>query len=141
MDIIVDANILIAALLKDSTIREIIINTDNQLLVPEIHFEEIEEHKKELLEKSTLSEVDFYILISKLSKYFKIVKNEEILPFIKEADNIMGKIDKDDVPIIATSLAYGTCPIWSDDYHFKQQKKIKIFTTKEIISKEILHRS
>ena len=141
MNIVVDANILIAALLKDSSIREIIINTDNQLLVPEIHFEEIEEHKNELLEKSSLSEEDFYALISRLSKYFKIINNDEILPFIEEAENIMGKIDKDDVPIIATSLAYGVCPIWSDDSHFKQQKKIKIFTTKEMIYEEISHQS
>jgi predicted nucleic acid-binding protein len=72
MNIVVDANILIAALLKDSSIREIIINTDNQPLVPEIHFEEIEEHKNELLEKSVLSEEDFNALISNLSKYFKL---------------------------------------------------------------------
>ncbi len=43
----------------------------------------------------------------------------------------MSKIDKNDVVFIAAALALN-CPIWSDDKHFKKQKEIKIFTTKEI---------
>lgn len=52
---------------------------------------------------------------------------------MEEAEKLIGGIDKDDVPIIATSLAYRDCPIWSDDKHFKQQKKIKILKTEDII--------
>jgi predicted nucleic acid-binding protein len=44
----------------------------------------------------------------------------------------MGKIDKKDVPFIAAALALN-CSIWSDDKHFKKQKEIKIFTTKEVM--------
>ena len=120
--------------MKDSKVRELIVNSPHKLLVPEIHFQEIEEHKKELLEKSGFSEEEFDILLTKLSKYFTIIKNDRILSFLKEAEDLIGKIDKDDVPIIATSLAYQNCPIWSDDQHFRKQKKIKIFTTKEMIT-------
>lgn len=133
MNIVIDANILIAALLKDSKMRELIVNSPHNLLVPEVHFQEIEEHKEELLEKSGLSEEEFDTLLMKLSNYFAIIKNEKILPFLKEAEDLMGNIDKDDVPIIATSLVYDSCPIWSDDKHFQQQKKIKVWKTEEII--------
>lgn len=73
MNIVIDANILIAALLKDSKVRELIVNIPYKLLVPEVHFQEIEEHKEELLEKSGLSKEEFDILLMKLSEYFTIV--------------------------------------------------------------------
>ena len=133
MNIVIDANILIAALLKDSKMRELIVNSLHKLLVPEVHFQEIEEHKAELLEKSGLNEEEFDILLMKLSNYFTIVKSDSVLSFIEEAQNLIGKIDKDDVPIIATALAHDICPIWSDDNHFQQQKKIKVWKTEEII--------
>ncbi len=133
MNLVIDANILIAALLRDSKVRELIVNSPHKLLVPEVHFQEIEEHKEELLKKSELSEEEFDILLMKLSNYFTIIKNEKISPFLKEAEDLIGNIDRDDVPIIATSLAHDNCPIWSDDKHFKQQKKIKIWKTEDII--------
>ena len=123
MEIVVDTNILIAALLKDSKIRELIVNSKNKLLVPEITFQEIEEHKQELLYKTGFSEAEFNLLISKISEYLLIIKNEEIINYQEQAESIIGLIDKNDIPIIATSLAYNECPIWSDDKHFQQQKK------------------
>ena len=113
--------------------RELIVKSPHKLLVPEVHFQEIEEHKEELLEKSELSEEEFDILLMKLSNYFTIVKSETVLSYLKEAENLVGSIDRDDVPIIATALAHDICPIWSDDKHFQQQKKIKVWKTEEII--------
>ena len=133
MHIVIDANILIAALLKDSKMRELILNSQYTLLVPEVHFQEIKEHKQELVKKSGLSEKEFDLLLTKLCEYLTIIYSNKVLPFMEEADNLMGNIDKDDVPIIATSLAYDSCPIWSDDNHFQKQEKIKIYTTKEMI--------
>ncbi len=80
-----------------------------------------------------MSEEEFNALISKLNNYFTIIKTEKILPFLKEAGDLIGKVDKDDVPIIATSLAYKNCLVWSDDKHFQQQKKIKVGRTEDII--------
>jgi len=55
-----------------------------------------------------------------------------IIKFKEEANEIMGNIDSDDVLFIATALAFN-CPIWSEDKHFKQQDKVKVFTTKELL--------
>ncbi|MDO8509110.1 MAG: PIN domain-containing protein [Nanoarchaeota archaeon] len=133
MNIVIDANILIAALLKNGKIRELIVNSPHRLLVPDIHFQEIEEHKEELLEKSKLSAGEFATLISTLSNYFSIIESNKILFFLEEAEELIGTIDKDDVPIIATALAYN-CSIWSDDKHFLKQNKIKIFKTSDIMN-------
>ena len=135
MDIVVDTNIIISALLKDSKIREIIVSSKDKLLVPEITFQEIEDHKNELIEKSELSEEEFNILILKLKEYLTIVPNEKLVIYWKEAESIIGNIDEDDIFIIASSLANNNCPIWSNDKHFQMQSTIRIFNTEEMIKR------
>jgi predicted nucleic acid-binding protein len=46
MNIILDSNIFIAALLKDGKIRELIVNSPYILLLPELIYEQITEHKE-----------------------------------------------------------------------------------------------
>ena len=46
----------------------------------------------------------------------------------KRGEVDIGNVDIDDVPFIATSLAFDNCPIWSDDKHFKGQDRIKIYS-------------
>lgn len=133
MNLVIDANILIAALLKDSKVRELIVHTKHRLFVPEIILIEIQEHKDELLKKSSLSEKEFEIILSTLTSYLNIVQDKTLLLFLNEANSIIGNIDKDDVSFVAASLAYNKCPIWSDDTHFQQQNEIKVLTTKDII--------
>ena len=41
----------------------------------------------------------------------------------------MDKIDPDDTPFIALALAVENDGIWSDDKHFEQQNRIKIWKT------------
>ena len=54
MRIIIDSNILFSALIKDSVTRKIILEYNGCFLFPYIIFEEMEEHKEELLEKKSL---------------------------------------------------------------------------------------
>ena len=133
MNIVLDTNVLIAALLKESKVREIVVNSYNTFIVPSLIFSEILKHKEELLIKSGLDEADFNFLMMKISDYFMAIPNEIIKPYKEEADKIIGSIDKDDVPIIATSLAFNSCPIWTDDKHFEKQGKIKIHKTEDMI--------
>ncbi len=131
--LVVDANILIASILKNSQVRKLITESTEILLAPEIIFKEIENHKEELLNKSALSNAEFEEILSILSKYLVIVKTDKIQLYTEKAEKIISHIDKDDVPIVATSLAYNSCPIWTDDKGFKKQNQIRIITTKELI--------
>jgi predicted nucleic acid-binding protein len=54
MNIVIDSNILFAALLKDSKIRNIILNYEGYFIFPAYIFEELIEHKEELIKKSKL---------------------------------------------------------------------------------------
>ena len=132
MNIVVDTNIFISALIKNSLTRDLIVNSQQNLILPEFEFIEIENHKEEILRKSYLSENEFKILLNKLLKYVKIIKTEETINYKQEAFDIIGEIDEDDTIFFATALAYNAV-IWSDDKHFQKQDKIKILTTQDMI--------
>ncbi|HLC86749.1 MAG TPA: PIN domain-containing protein [Candidatus Nanoarchaeia archaeon] len=132
MNIVIDTNIIISALIKDGLTREIILNCKDTLLFPEFEFEEIEKHKEEIIQKSGLSEDEFNELLDYLLKYVHIIKTIEVLKYREEAYKIIGHIDKEDILFIATALAYKS-KIWSDDYHFQMQDKIEILKTKDMI--------
>ncbi len=131
MNIVIDTNIFISALIAEGITREILLDFNCNFLLPEFAFEEIEEHKLEIRKKSNLSEKDFNILFLRLLKYVRVTPADIISAYREEARKIIGKIDKDDVQFIATALAFN-CPIWSNDKHFQKQNKIKVFTTKEM---------
>lgn len=132
MNVVIDTNVFISALIKDSMTRSLVVNSKHNLLFPEFEFEEINNHKEEILKKSGLSEDELQKLFSYLLKYVKIVKIKEILPYKNQAFDIIGNIDRDDVIFIATALAYNAS-VWSDDKDFKKQNKVKILTTKDIV--------
>ncbi len=130
--IVIDTNIFISALIKDSLTRELIINSPFNLFFPEYEFTEIKNNKEEIIKKSGLSEIELINLIRHLLKHVKIIKNSRIIKYRTKADEIMKNIDEDDAVFVAVALTLN-CPIWSDDGHFQKQKEIKVFTTKEII--------
>ena len=132
MNIVIDTNIFISALIKDSITRDLIVNSEDNLIFPEFELEEIEKHKQEILEKSGLSETEFESLLSQLLEYVTIIKTEEINNYREQALEIIGQIDENDIIFIATALAFDAL-IWSDDKHFKMQDKIKTLTTEDMI--------
>lgn len=51
MNIVIDTNIFISALIRDSATRLLIITSRDNLLFPEFEFTEIKNHKEEILKK------------------------------------------------------------------------------------------
>jgi predicted nucleic acid-binding protein len=134
MHLIIDTNVFMSALIKDGLTRYLIVNSPFKLLIPEQELIEIKKYQYIISKKSQQSHEDLVILISELLKYIRIIRNKNLLPFRERAKKIMHKIGKKDVPFIAAAIALN-CPIWSDDKHFKKQKTIKVFTTKEMLDK------
>jgi len=121
-----------SALIKDGATRNILTNFKMNFVFPEYGLEEIYFYKSVVIKKSKISEREFDVLLLRLLKYIRLVPLEMIVKFRREADEIMGGVDKKDVPFIATALFF-SCPIWSDDKHFQKQKEVKVFTTNEIM--------
>ncbi len=135
MKIVIDTNILISALTKDSISREIIALSGKEFYYPEVSLKEINKHESLILEKTGMDDGQFNSLFDELMKFVKNISDEEVNGNLQEANKIIGEIDSDDVVFIASALSLGgDCFIWSDDNHFQKQNRIKIYTTKEMIS-------
>ncbi len=129
---IIDTNVLISALIKKGLTREILTDFNINFIFPEQGLEEIYFYKSEIIRKAKINEREFDVLLLRLLKYIRLIPTEIFVDFREEANKIMNKIDKDDIIFIACALAFD-CSIWSDDKHFKKQKEIKVFTTKDIL--------
>ena len=104
MKLVLDTNILISALIRESIIRKILVISGIEFLVPEFTFEEINKHKKEILKKSGLNASQFDLLMTTLKENLTIIPKYEIRK-IKEAKEIMDKIDPNDTVFIALALS------------------------------------
>ena len=131
MKIVVDTNRIIAALIKDSASRRIIMHLDAELISIDFLHKEIKKHKKLILKKANISEEELDILFWKLVDKMVILDDSIIARSMKEAARIMDKIDADDTPFIAAAMATGAS-IWSDDNHFQKQNRINIVKTEDL---------
>jgi predicted nucleic acid-binding protein len=133
MILVIDTNILLAGLIKDSTVRKIIVESGWEFHYPEMSFHEVRKYKDLVLEKSGMNEEEYTELLNHLLRHITLVPEEQIKERIQEADGILGKVDPDDVVFLATALSIENSKMWSDDLHLEKQNKIRVFKTKHIM--------
>lgn len=133
MKVVVDVNIILSALIRDSVTRKIIINSKYDLFFPEPSLHKIDKYKSYIIEKSGLGEEEYNKVKNTLFKYIKLVASDEIKGNWGEAIKIMVNIDEEDVIFIATALSIPDSVVWSDDNDFKKQNIIKVLKTKDIV--------
>ena len=130
MQFVVDANILFAALIKDSITIEILISNLGRFFAPEFILEEFYKHKKEILEKTKRTPEEFESVFESLSELINIIPKEEYENMLEKAEEISP--DLDDVPYIALALELNL-PIWSNDKKLKEQNLVKVYNTKDLV--------
>ena len=115
--LVVDANILVRAVLG-RRVRDAIEGAGNvSFFVPETAFVEAEEHVAALaIKRGGEPEVALAFLRS-LSQLVELIGCEVYGQFEVEARERLDKRDPDDWPILASALALG-CPIWTEDTDF-----------------------
>ena len=133
MKVIIDTNRIIAALVKNGISREIILLGNIEFISPEFTIKEVRKYKEEILKKSKLNRNEFYQFFKIILSKITIVPKEEYANFIKEADEIIGSIDKGDVPFVALALTIPNDGIWTDDKDFDRQNRIRIWKTIDLI--------
>ena len=132
MQLIVDANILIAAFLKSATTRELLFDEELELFAPEYFTMEVSRTIKEdksLQKYIVLTKVEIEEFLAFLLDPIKIIPEEEYTSFIKKATR---EVPGDDAPYLALALALNI-PIWSNDSAFKKQSLAKVYTTSELV--------
>lgn len=133
MKLVVDTNIILKALIRNSKARAILLNPAHQFYLPEYAIEEFEKHLSLILQKTGLSEEEVKLALSVLLTNIQVVSSETIMAHWRQAKEIIGGIDEGDVPFVALVLSMKCDGIWSDDKHLKMQRKVKTWSTREMI--------
>jgi predicted nucleic acid-binding protein len=132
MIVVIDVNVVLSALMKDSTTREIIVKSGFDFCFPEVSLVKIRKYEGLILEKSGLSEREFSQLFDKLLSFIRLIPTEEVKSHWSDAKKIMAHVDVEDVVFVAAALSQDAV-IWSEDRHFEKQTEIIVLKTKDII--------
>jgi len=130
MELVVDTNVVVSALLKAGVSRALLFRPDWKLASPEKLAEEIEKHRQELIEKARMDEGEFETAVRMVLSNIKILQFESYSAHLKKAYEISP--DKDDAIFLAAALAL-RCPIWSNDKRLKQQEDVQVCSTAELL--------
>ena len=129
--VVVDTNIVISALVKDSVTRDIIFRFSGKLYFLSFSMDELKKYEQYIIDKTKQDKTEIEKLFEKLLSKMIILDDRDINLKMEEAKAIMELIDPDDTPFIAAAILTGG-DIWSDDKHFEKQKRVKVWKTSEI---------
>jgi len=130
MDLVVDANILFAALIKEGSTAELLFVDNFHLHAPEFLLAEMDKYRKYLRDKTERTDDEFEEFLRILKRRITFVPREEISGCVNKARRLSP--DPDDVPYFALAIKLG-CGIWSNDAKLKNQKGVAIYSTREIL--------
>ncbi|MBU2634516.1 MAG: nucleotide-binding protein [Nanoarchaeota archaeon] len=131
MELIIDANILMSALISvNSKTCDFIFNDLIKLFAPDFLLEEVEKHKDEILFKSKLSEPEFDLFLSLIALRIEFIPHLEFEKFKSKAKEISP--DPNDTEYFALALKLN-CSMWSNDKKLKEQDKVKVYSTKDLL--------
>lgn len=133
MRLILDANRLFAALIRDSAARRVLLNPSFEFIAPEYILHEVAEHKKELLDKSGLNDAEFSVIFAEVMRRVNIVTKRQVKQYFTRAKAIMRDIVVDDSVYLALSFAIANDGIWTEDDHFKESKSVRVWTTRDLL--------
>jgi len=129
MQLVVDANIVIAVFIKGDFTKKLLFSTRLELISPDFIFEEILKYKEYIIKKAHLSPDDFNKTLEIIRKRLIIIPEDEYSGYYQEAKEML--IDENDVKYLQLAL-YLNAPIWSNDKDLKKQNRIKVYSTSEV---------
>lgn len=137
MKLVIDTNIVISSIIRDSTARKLLFHPALELYAPEHIFEELERNKAEVMQKAEISSDEFETFIRVVSKVVNIISKEAYSEHLEEVHAVIGYAP--DEPFAAVAIALGDCGIWSNDRHFIDKESellqkfgIKVWTIKSL---------
>ena len=131
MDLVIDANILFAALIKDSVTAALILDEHLHLFTPEYLFEEFKHNQREILEKTHRTEREFNDILGIMEARITIIPAEKFTNFLSKAHALMPEHTKD-APYFALALML-RCPVWSNEKVLKGQDTVMVYSTHDIL--------
>jgi len=132
MKLVIDANVVISALIADSKTRELVVTLEPDLLTPAFVHDEVQNYEDLIVEKSGMEPERVTQFIDLLFQYIDVVPASEFYPAIESADEAIGDTDPDDVLYLACAIACDAA-IWSDDSDFEEQNIVETYSTSDLI--------
>ncbi len=130
MEVVLDANILFAVLIKDDFTSKLIFSDKLRLFAPDFLISEFYSYEQLILVKTNRKPQAFAEFMDRLERRIVLIPQEELQPFVDDAKRISP--DVKDVPYVAAALKL-KIPIWSNDAALKQkQDAVKVYSTEEI---------
>ncbi|MBI2095854.1 MAG: hypothetical protein HYT89_06770 [Candidatus Omnitrophica bacterium] len=134
MELIVEANILLAALLKEAITRELLLDSRLKLYAPEHLISEtlhLLKKNKKIQRRIGLTpkalEETFYLITQDIETH----PRKTYASSLAEAKKIAPH--SEDAPYLALALALNI-PVWSNDQGIHAQSKVKVYTTKALLT-------
>lgn len=134
MKYVVDANIILSALISDSMTRRLLVELEDDLLTPAYVHDEIGKYTEMVSEKSGLSPAEVEDLIEILFKRIDVVPRSVVLESLQEAARIMRDTDPDDAVYLAAALERDA-QLWSDDGDYEEQDVVPVGNTGDIVER------
>ncbi len=130
MILVIDANVLFSALIKNSLTAELIFNEDISLYTCEFILDEFRKYEQEIIKKTHRTGEQFITIMHQLNSIITVIPKEEYSNLITEAEKFSP--DSKDVMYFALAMKLNGS-IWSNDKRLKKQDRVKVYSTSEIL--------
>lgn len=125
-----DTNILISFIKSKGLSRNMILQKRAHFFTTDTALKELWDNREDW-NRGKLTEAEILELLDKLPLFVEVLSLKDLKKYVRKAYNLMKNIDEDDTPILAAAL-YLQAPIWSNDTHFKKQKRVRTYSTDEL---------
>ena len=132
MKLIIDTNILISAIVRDSFTRRILLSLYFEFYLPDYALIEIRTHENILRKKTGLDKEKLGNIMDLIKGSINIISTSTFEKHIPIAFEEMKDIDESDAPFLALALSFSNDGIWSDDKHFQKQSLVRAWGSSEI---------
>ncbi|MEK6923879.1 MAG: PIN domain-containing protein [Candidatus Micrarchaeota archaeon] len=132
MKLVVDANVLFAALLTEGGTRKLLFDPRITLIAPRFTAEEFLLKKPELLQKAGCPEKELDAMLATLLEKIMLVNDAQLKPFLLAAASLT--TGRKDWLYLATAL-HANAELWSHDRQLHRQARVKCWNTKELMEK------
>jgi predicted nucleic acid-binding protein len=131
--IVVDANILFSALLKDGTTRRLLLHGGLDLHTPGHIWDEFARNRDFLVKKSGATRASFDLLVDALRDRIADVPLPLVQARMDEAQSHLAPKDRLDAPYVAACLALGAM-LWTRDKRLKARAPVRVVTTEDVVA-------
>ena len=132
--VVVDASILFSFFRPESFTRSLLKSVHlkgAKLIAPDFAIDELYSLKQKICKFCAIGDLEFMLSFALLSEIIEVVPRAESKKFESNALKLLPEHTKD-MPYFALALA-SDCAIWSNEKRFKQQSKVKVYSTTEIL--------